>query len=110
MDGGDVKALFPVSHNEKFLYLEDTEENKDNWKSEIEHAEGLLASRAVAMMRVDWKNPGFPCHMPKDIHFFLKDEDIKHLNNILQDDKNKFRFVHQLGPSPCLSTGGPQRK
>ncbi len=27
LNGGDVKALFPVSHKEKFLYLKDKEEN-----------------------------------------------------------------------------------
>ena len=101
IDGGDVKALFPISHNEKKLYLEDTEENKDNWKSEIDHVEGLLASRAMSVTRVDWKDSGFPCHMPKDINFLLKKEDINHLDNILQDDKNDFRFFHQLGLLPA---------
>jgi hypothetical protein len=43
IDGGDVKALFSMSHNEKVLYLEDTDGNKANWKSEIDHVEGLLA-------------------------------------------------------------------
>ena len=28
MDGEDVKAMFPVSHNEKFLQLEDKEDDK----------------------------------------------------------------------------------
>ena len=83
------------------MYLEDTEENKDNWKSKIDHVEGLLASRAVSVTRVDWKHPEFPCQMPRDINFLLKKEDIKHLNNILQDDKNNFRFFHQLGLLPA---------
>jgi hypothetical protein len=26
MNGGDVKALFPVNHSEKFLHLEDVKE------------------------------------------------------------------------------------
>jgi hypothetical protein len=59
--------------------------------------EGLLASRAVSVTRVDWKNPGFPCQMPNDIHFLFGEADIKHLNDILQDDNNGFRFFHQLG-------------
>ena len=55
----------------------------------------------MSVTRVDWKNPGFPCHMPKDINFLLKKEDINHLDNILQDDKNNFRFFHQLGLLPA---------
>ena len=39
--------------------------------------------------------------MPKDINFLLKKEDINHLDNILQDDKNNFRFFHQLGLLPA---------
>ncbi len=45
MNGEDVKAKFPVSHNEKYLQLEDVEDNKEDWKSELDHLEGLLASR-----------------------------------------------------------------
>ena len=93
----------------KKLYLEGTEENKDDWKSEIDHVEGLLASRAVSVTRVDWKNPEFPCQMPSDIHFLLKKEDIKHLNNILQDDKNDFRFFHQLCLLPAYLQVALQR-
>jgi hypothetical protein len=97
LNGGDMKALFPVSHKEKFLYLTDMEENEEDWKSELDHVEGLLASRAVSVTKVDWKDPGFPCQMPNDIHFLLHQQDIDHLNRMLQDDDNDFRFFHQLG-------------
>ena len=30
MDGEDVKAMFPVSHNAKYLQLEDVEDNKED--------------------------------------------------------------------------------
>jgi hypothetical protein len=46
MNGGDVKALFPVNHNEKFLHLEAVEEFEEDWMSELDHLEGLLDSRA----------------------------------------------------------------
>ena len=92
-----MKALFPVSHKEKFLYLDDREENEEDWKSELDHVEGLLASRAVSVIKVDWKDPGFPCRIPHDMHFLLQEQDIKHLNRMLQDDDNDFRFFHQLG-------------
>jgi hypothetical protein len=69
MNGGDLNALFPVNHNEKCLRLEDVEEFEEDWKSELDHLEGLLASKAKFVTRVDWKNPEFPCHMPQDIHF-----------------------------------------
>ena len=97
MNGGDVNALFPVNHNEKFLRLEDVEEFEEDWKSELDHFEGLLASRAKSVRRVDWKNPTFPCHMPRDVHFLLGEGDIKHLNNILEDDQNDFKYFYQLG-------------
>jgi hypothetical protein len=97
LDGGDVKALFPVSHKEKFLYLDDREENEEDWKSELDHVEGLLASRAVSVIKVDWKDPGLPCQVPNDIHFLLHQQDIEHLNSILQDDDNDCRFFHQFG-------------
>ncbi len=100
MNGGDVNALFPVNHNEKFLRLEDVEEFKENWKSELDHLEGLLASKAKSVTRVDWKNPEFPCRMPQDIHFLLAEGDIKHLNDILEDDQNDFKYFHQLGFLP----------
>ena len=35
--------------------------------------------------------------MPRDINLLLEEEDINHLNNILQDDQNNFTFFHQLG-------------
>ena len=64
---------------------------------------GLFASKARFVTRVDWKNPEFPCHMPHDIHFLLGEGDIKHLNNILEDDQNDFKYFHQLGLLPaCL--------
>jgi hypothetical protein len=96
MNGGDVNALFPINHNEKFLRLEDVEEFEKDWKSELYHLVGLLASRARYVTRVDWKNPEFPCHMPCDIHFLVGEGDIKHLNNILEDDQNNFKYFHQL--------------
>ena len=63
--------------------------------------EGLLASRAKFMTRVDWKNQAFPCHMPCDIHIVVGEGDINHLNNILQDDQNDFKYFHQLGLLPA---------
>jgi hypothetical protein len=97
LDGGDVKALFPVSHNENFLCLTDMEKKEEDWKSELDHVEGLLASKAVFVTKVDWKDPGFPCQVPNDICFLLQEPDIEHLNHILQDTNNDFRFFHQLG-------------
>ncbi len=97
MDGEDVTAMFPVSHNEKYLHLEDVEDKKEDWKSELDHLEGLLASCAQFVTRVDWKNPVFLYRMPRDINLLLEEEDINHLNNILQDDQNNFTFFHQLG-------------
>ena len=97
MDGEDVKAMFPVSHNEKYLHLEDVEDKKEDWKSELDHLEGLLASCAQFVTRVDWKNPTFLRRMPSNINLLLEEEDINHLNNILQDDQNDFTFFHQLG-------------
>jgi hypothetical protein len=100
LNGGDVNALFPVNRNEKFLRLEDVEEFEEDWKSELDHLEGLLASKAKSVTRVDWKNPEFPCRMPHDIHFLLGEGDIKHLNDILEDDQNDFKYFHQLGLLP----------
>ena len=56
MDGEDVKNIFQVSRNEKFFHLQDVDGNEEDWKSEREHLEGLLASRAKSVTRVDWKN------------------------------------------------------
>ena len=53
------------------------------------------------MTRVDWTNPAFPWHMPYGIHFLLGEGDITHLNNILQDDQNDFKYFHQLGLLPA---------
>ena len=89
MNGGDVNALYPVNRNEKFLHLEDVKEFEED-------LEGLLASRARFMTRVDWTNPAFPWHMPHGIHFLLGEADITHLNNILQDDQNNFKYFHQF--------------
>ncbi len=63
-----MKAMFPFSHNEKYLHLEDVEDKKEHWKSELDHLEGLLASCAQFVTRVDWKNTEFLCHMPRDIN------------------------------------------
>ena len=68
-----------------------------DWKSELDHVEGLLASKAVSVIKVDWKDPGLPRQVPNDIHFLLHQQDIEHLNSILRDDDNDFRFFHQLG-------------
>ncbi len=57
MNGEDVKAMFQVSHNEKFLQLEDIEDNKEDWKLELEHLERILASIVKSVTRVYWKNP-----------------------------------------------------
>ena len=38
--------------------------------------------------------------MPQDIHFLLAEGDIKHLNDILEDDQNDFKYFHQLGLLP----------
>lgn len=108
MNGGDVNSLFPVHHNEKFLHLQDVENNEEDWKSEVDHLEGLLASRAVSVTRVDWKNPAFLRRMPHDIHFLFGEGDIKHLNNILQDDQNEFKFFHQLGILPAYLQVAPE--
>ena len=97
MDGEDVKAMFPVSHNEKMTHLEDVNDNEEDWKSELDHVEGILASRAQFVTRVDWKNPTLLRRMPIDINLLLGEDDINHLNNILQDDQNDFTFFHQLG-------------
>jgi hypothetical protein len=83
MSGGDVKALFPVHHNEKILHLQDTEEHEEDWKSKLDHMEGLLTSRAASEARVVWKHTSFLCRMPGDIHFLFREGDINHLNNIL---------------------------
>ena len=109
MNGGDVNALFPVNHTEKFLHLQDVEEFEEDWKSELDYLEGLLASRAVSVTRVDWKDPTFLCHMPHDMHFLLKEGDIKHLNNILQDDKNN-NSAHRLKFGLPLSSPIRQRQ
>ena len=101
MNGGDMNALFPVNRNEKTLHLEDVEEFEEDWKSELDHLEGLLASRARSVTKANWKNPAFPCHMPHDIHFLLGEGDITHLNNILEDDQNDFKYFHQLGLLPA---------
>ena len=53
MNGKDVKTIFPVSCNEKYLHLEDVEDKKDDWKSELDHLEGLLAIRTQLATRVD---------------------------------------------------------
>ncbi len=53
MDGEDVKTMFPVSHNEKYLQLEDVKDNEEDWKSELDHLEGLLAIRTQLATRVD---------------------------------------------------------
>ena len=79
MDGEDVKAMFPVSHNEKYLQLEDKEDDKEDWKSELDHLEGLLANRAQFVTRVDWKHHTLLCHMPSDINLLLGEEDINQL-------------------------------
>jgi len=89
--------MFPVSHNEKYLELEDKEDDKEDWKSELDHLEGLLANRAQSVTRVDWKHHTLLRHMPSDINLLLGEQDITHLNNILQDDQNDFTFFHQLG-------------
>jgi hypothetical protein len=80
-----------------FCNCQDVQEFEEEWTSELDHLEGLLASRAVSVTRVDLKNPALPCHMPPDIHFLLGEGDIKHLKNILQDDQNDFKYFHQLG-------------
>ncbi len=66
-------------------------------RSELDHFEGLLASRAQSVTRVDLKNPALLCCMPRDINLLIGEEDINHLHNILQDDQNDFTFFHQLG-------------
>ena len=109
MDGEDVKAMFPVSHNEKYLELEDKEDDKEDWKSELDHLEGLLANRAQSVTRVDWKHHILLRHMPSDINLLLGEEDINHLNNIPQDDQNDHIFP-PVRPSLCLFTSGTTRE
>ena len=64
MNGGDMNAPFPVNHSENFLHFQEVEEFEEDWKSELDHLEGCIASKAVSVTRVDWKNPAFLCHMP----------------------------------------------
>ena len=49
------------------------------------------------MTKVDWKDSQHMHQMPKDINLLLEEGDINHLNNVLLDDKNDFKFFHQLG-------------
>ena len=97
MDGEDVKTVFPISHYEKNLQLQDIEGQEKDWKSELDHVEGLLGSRATYVTKVNWKDPSFLRRMPRDIQHLLGEGDCNHLNNILQDDQNEFNFFHQLG-------------
>lgn len=97
MDGEDVMTVFPISHNEKVLELRDIEGKDKDWKPELDHVEGLLASRATYVTKVNWKDPSFLRCMPCDIHHLFGEEDCNHLNNILQDDRNEINFFHQLG-------------
>ena len=59
--------------------------------------EGHLAIRAQSVAKVDWKNPTLLHCMPRDINLLLGEQDINHLNKILQDDQNDFTFFQQLG-------------
>ncbi len=52
-----MKTMFPVSHNEKISHLEDVKDIEEDCKSELDHLEGILASRAQFVTREDWKNP-----------------------------------------------------
>ncbi len=97
MDGEDVMTVFPISHNEKVLQLRDIEGKDKDWKPELDHVEGLLASRATFVTKVNWKDPSFLRRMPRDIHHLFGEGDCNHLNNILQDDRNEINFFHQLG-------------
>ena len=97
MDREDVKAMFPVRHSEKIFHLEDKEHIKEDWKFDLDHWEGLLASREKSVTRIDCKNLVLLCCMPRDINFLLEDKDINHSNDILQDDQNDFTFFYKLG-------------
>ena len=44
------------------------------------------------MTKVDWKDSQLLRQMPKDIDLLLEEGDINHLNNVLLDDKNDFKF------------------
>ena len=92
MNEEDVNAMFSVSHKEKFLQLEDIENNKEDWKLELDHLEGLLASSTKSVTREDWKNQALLCHMRRDINLLLGEEDINHLNHILHDTKMTSHF------------------
>jgi hypothetical protein len=81
--GENVNGLFPGKYKEKVLQLN--------------HLHGLLATREVCVTKVDWKDSQLLRQMPKDIDLLLEEGDINHLNNILLDDKNDFKFFHQLG-------------
>ena len=52
------------------------------------------------MTRVDWKNPEFLCHMPRDINFLLGNRHNKYVNDILEDNQNDFKYFHRLGLLP----------
>ena len=95
MDEEDVKTIFPVSHNQKIFHLEDVNDNEEDWKSELDHVQGILASRTQFVTRVDSKNPTLLNVCPEISTYSL--ERINHLNNILQGDQNDFTFSHQLG-------------
>ena len=92
MDGEDMMTVFPISHNEKVLQLRDIEGKDKDWKPELDHLEGLLASRATYVTKVNWKDQSFLRRMPRDIHHLFGEGDCNHLNNILQDDRNEINF------------------
>ena len=46
-------TVFPIRHNEKVLQLRDIEGKDKDWKPELDHLEGLFASRAQSVTRVD---------------------------------------------------------
>ena len=110
MDGEDVKAVFPISHNENVLQLRDIEGKDKDWKPELDHVEGLLASQATFVTKVNWKDPSFLRRMPRDIQHLFGEKDCNHLNNIIQDDRNEINFFSSVRFTLCIPTSGTRRE
>ena len=90
-----MNGLFPGKSKKKVLQLKNNQDNED-WKPELDHLHGLLATLEVCVSKVDLKDSQLLCQMPKDIDLLLEEGDINHLNNILLDDKNDFNFFQKL--------------
>ena len=65
-----MNGLFPGKYKEKVLQLKAIQDNED-WKPELDHLHGLLATLAVCVTKVDWKDSQILRQMPKDIDLLL---------------------------------------